>query len=501
MRKKQKIRILLFFFTGMLILSCNYDDEISTKSTESSAENYKLKKVYLKEYSKNTKLFKQINNVKSKNLKSYDSNGKIVYSSDNSFNINTDFATYIENNGKHSYTFKINRDNPEYLLENLILNSNDSLGYDAYIVQYDITESEFQLLKNNNFVNLSNKMTLLKLLDSNIVDDIFSKEQTVEIQGLCLNSLTVCASGDHFSENGAGGNLSSCTIPHTIVTVYAWSECTISIPIGGGGGSTGGTDGGGGGGSPGTGTGSTYDGSDPNIHGNGGITTFPTIDDDDNAPIDHVAALNKLTNNKKDGSKTNVKTRIDQLNTARLTSLKENGYMFDNDQNTHASYNQGSNFTAWADPGTSYYIMLHMHQDKYIPEGSTTSKPTNVAPSDTDVVGLLKLLDYTNNKNATSIIVNRLGTFAIRVDDKNKANDAYDALTSSTNNSAAIAFEEKYDELVMEPYEASPLDDNAVMDGFISFINTNLINGQSMGLSFYQAVFDSQGNIINWIKL
>lgn len=229
------------------------------------------------------------------------------------------------------------------------------------------------------------------------------------------------------------------------------------------------------------------------------IFTSPvlTLDNDPRA-IKH---LMSFVENNADDTKTNIKTRIDQLNTNRLTSIKENGYMFDNNQNTHPSYNQGPNWTAWADPGTSYFIMVHMHQDNYIPEGTTTPKPTNVAPSDTDVVGLLQLLDYTGDRNATSIIVNRQGTFAIRVNDKSKANDAQDAITNPNDNSAADEFEEKYDKLVMEPYQTTPLDDSAVMDGFIKFINTHLVNGQSMGLSFYQAVYDSQGNIINWIKL
>ncbi|MEO8934658.1 MAG: hypothetical protein ABI295_10145, partial [Xanthomarina sp.] len=62
-------------------------------------------------------------------------------------------------------------------------------------------------------------------------------------------------------------------------------------------------------------------------------------------------------------------------------------------------------------------------------------------------------------------------------------------------------FVDKYDGLVTELYIANPSDDSNIMNGFIEFINTHLVNGQTMGLSFYQAVYDSQGNIINWVKL
>lgn len=210
-----------------------------------------------------------------------------------------------------------------------------------------------------------------------------------------------------------------------------------------------------------------------------------------------------LVENKPDGTKTNIKTRIDQLNINRLTSLKENGYMFDNNQNTLPSFNQTSSGTLWANGGQpQYYIMLHMHQDNYIPEGTTTPKPTNVAPSHTDVRSVLDLLDYTGNKNVTSIIVSRHGTFAIRVNDKSKANDAFDAITpSDATNQTWKEFVDKYDDLVTDLYLANPSDDTNIMNGFIEFINTHLVNGQTMGLSFYQAVYDSQGNIINWVKL
>lgn len=232
---------------------------------------------------------------------------------------------------------------------------------------------------------------------------------------------------------------------------------------------------------------------------NEGLDNVNNYDDTISDEQKHINELKKLTSNKSDGTKTNIKIRIDQLNTARLTSLKENGYMFDVNQNTLPSYNQGSHWTAWSAPDDSYYIMLHMHQDKFIPEGTTTPKATNVAPSDTDVVGLLKLLNYTDNKNTTSIIVNRLGTFAIRVNDKGKANNAYNAIIN--NKEVSKLFSAKYDELITDLYEANPSDDVNIMNAFITFINTHLVNGQSMGLSFFQAVYDSQNNIINWIKI
>ena len=99
------------------------------------------------------------------------------------------------------------------------------------------------------------------------------------------------------------------------------------------------------------------------------------------------------------------------------------------------------------------------------------------------------------------MIVSRLGTFAIRANNREMANDTFDALSNPDDKTARDKFIEIYNKLVMEPYEATPIDDNAILQGYIKFINTHLVNGHTMGIGLYQAVYDSQGNIINWVKL
>lgn len=53
----------------------------------------------------------------------------------------------------------------------------------------------------------------------------------------------------------------------------------------------------------------------------------------------------------------------------------------------------------------------------------------------------------------------------------------------------------------MIAYEAIPLNDTDVMNGFISFIKSLKVNNDSVGLLLFKAEFDNQGNIINWVAI
>ena len=291
-KDKLKLRLLLTSccFIITFFVACQFDDSVETKQKlETTNQHFKLERIKLDKFSKNSKLINQLSKIASN--KNSNKLGKTVLASDGSFTINTEFATYIESdNGKHSYTFKINRNNPEYLLENLVLSSNDSLGYVAYIAQYDINEHEYQMLIDNSSFNVSEKIILSKLNDNKIISTIFSKE-SIEIQTMCLNSVTQCEFGLHWGFNGGSGNLGECDVPHTFTTFYNWVECTETIEIVGGGGPGG--DGSSGGGS-GDSTDSTYDGSDTSIHGNGGVSTAPTLEEDEEMVEDPCEGLSKL---------------------------------------------------------------------------------------------------------------------------------------------------------------------------------------------------------------
>lgn len=216
-------------------------------------------------------------------------------------------------------------------------------------------------------------------------------------------------------------------------------------------------------------------------------------------PVNHINELNKLTANKADGTKTNIKAKIDELKAGLATAAYEGGAMYNSAQTPRAPDIVTIASTEWLNVPKEYYITLHRHQDKYIRLGGTVREPTNPIQSDTDVANLLKLHNYTNNKNATALLVSRLGTFAIRVTDRDKANDAYNRLMTNSNDRKI--FGDNYDDKVLSYLTSNPRDENTALTGFISFVNTNEINNQTMGIAIYQAIYNESGNITNWIKL
>lgn len=157
------IGVFLFTFTN-----CEYDEKnYNYQSKDNSEKGLKVSKVNFKEFSKNITLLNKLGKFSNSTQQN---SAKLVYSSDNSFYIDTDSAYLIENeNGKHSYTFQIIRQNPsQFLLENLIVSQNNSLGYDLYIAQYDINETELEQLKNGENPNILNKLNILPISNNTI---------------------------------------------------------------------------------------------------------------------------------------------------------------------------------------------------------------------------------------------------------------------------------------------------------------------------------------------
>jgi hypothetical protein len=260
MTKKLK-KISLFTLLGLLVfsfLNCEYDKNEDVNIVKTTPTNLKVQKVGYLELSKNKNLFQKLDKLKTDKTIAKDINGKVVYSIDYDFYIETNYANYIEEeNGKHSYTFQIFRENTTYLLENLVLNANDSLGYDLYIAQYDVTPTELEQIKSGVAVNLSQKTMLISIDDNALVGNIFNKVVNIG-NGDCLIDYTyipgTSCSGDEHHSFGANGCIPNDATPEQFI--YTWGEC----PTGSGGG-----------GSSSTGGGDYHQG------GGGNTTTDPTV--------------------------------------------------------------------------------------------------------------------------------------------------------------------------------------------------------------------------------
>lgn len=285
---------------------------------------------------------------------------------------------------------------------------------------------------------------------------------------MCKDNL-VCPSGLH-----GIGNLEECTYDF-----LAWISVLEVIPCGDG-------SGGGGGGNP---------GNDDNP-----VITIPNLEDVEG--INHVKELLKLS------SKLLIKQKINNYRAKLATQTKEEGIMINpNDINDYVDGGSTSTGTSFnLNFVTSLHtVNIHMHQNMYYPYGTTTLKPTNPIPSDTDILDLsLVAYRFNNDPNNTSIIVTRLGTFAIRITDTAKALAAINTMDPDNNpdtkSELQQQFEDKYDKTVLKALEQEG--EAAALQAFINFINTNTVNGENMGLSIYQATFNSSGTTItNWVKL
>ena len=226
----------------LFAISCQYDTESSTPIQAQPEKKFTVKKLKFDEIAKNNALFDKVREFnKGKKIES-NINGKIVYSTENDFYIDTNIATYIEDeNGKISYTFKVFRNDSPYLLENIVLTLNDSLGFDLYFAQYDITQQELDQLKSGEAVNTSEKTMVFKITDNSFTNNLFNKAIMIDIgSGSCIIgqsfiSGSLCGCDQHVY--GA-----SCTCPIQATPdqwITTWGSCPTEG--GGGGGSGGGT--------------------------------------------------------------------------------------------------------------------------------------------------------------------------------------------------------------------------------------------------------------------
>jgi len=203
---------------------------------------------------------------------------------------------------------------------------------------------------------------------------------------------------------------------------------------------------------------------------------------------------------------TNLKSRLATTNGA--VTFEEDGAMLDGPNGNILPPNRrDGHSTLWYNVPQPYYIKVHMHQNQFYNE-RLELKPSNPVESDQDIYYFMRLFDYTNKITATDIHVSRAGTFALMVNDAEKVkaalrvlNPAYVAWKVDKLDPAALPwkdFMEKYNKAVMDTYEADPQDLLEMTLGLTRFIKNYKINGQDLGISQYEAIYNSSGQITDW---
>lgn len=244
-------KIFLFTFFGALIfsfLNCEYEERNQTNEILQE-KIFKIKRLKFDDISKNDQLINKLNKLNKNKKNTLDENGKIVFSDEYDFYIDTNYAVYIEDeNGKFSYTFNVYRNNSPYLLENIVLSSIDSSGYELHFAQYNINQQELNQLKNGEAINLADKTVFFNITDNSFITNLFNKTIIIqEGEGDCIISSYYSAGSACGCDGHSYGEHCTCPRPPTpSAWINVWGDC-------GGGDSSGGNSGDGGtngGGSP-----------------------------------------------------------------------------------------------------------------------------------------------------------------------------------------------------------------------------------------------------------
>ena len=176
---KQLKKIILLSLFGVLIFSffnCEYDEKETSKNLEKHHSHEKVSRINRNQITSNKRIVEKLLHVN--NAIESNKNNRSVYSSEFDFYIDTDFATYIENEDAtyHSYTFLITRTNPASDLENLVFSLNNQGEYDALIITYNLNAQEKSLLEDGETVDLTGKVTSQRIDGASLQNDIFNKE-------------------------------------------------------------------------------------------------------------------------------------------------------------------------------------------------------------------------------------------------------------------------------------------------------------------------------------
>lgn len=177
------------------MVNCNFDDDLDESHSHRNELDFKIKSITIEDVVNNQKALSRLINPNLRFDKKNKFNSKIISDTINNFTIETEGGTFIEYQNYHSYTFKVLRTNgSNYLLENIVVSKDGDKEYETYLYQYNITETELDMLKQNVSIDLSSKIIRTSLENSNIISDIFNKE---DYNGMCFVESTTYTPGQN----------------------------------------------------------------------------------------------------------------------------------------------------------------------------------------------------------------------------------------------------------------------------------------------------------------
>ncbi len=152
----------------MVLAACRSDYLQDAEQRNDLITNGLITKIIsLNESTHKTRLLSELSNSKQMLSKHPLKNalGKTVNFGD-SISINTDQVIYIENGPNyHTYTFAIDRNNPQPgdPVENLLLSPLPDGTYQEFLVKYNFTEQEKEIIRNDGYVDRTGKVNISQL--------------------------------------------------------------------------------------------------------------------------------------------------------------------------------------------------------------------------------------------------------------------------------------------------------------------------------------------------
>ncbi len=158
----------LILFFSLFLLQCQPEEYVKE---DRSDHPFSIKNMGKKEIQQNETLTDILGDLQNR-LNKQDNNhsGRMVYSGENDFFIDTDYGAYItnEDDNYHSYTFPIIGKSEITGFSNLLITINEDDNYEAFIVQYDMNATDKEHMAQGFEIDLAGKVNYYPINDFDI---------------------------------------------------------------------------------------------------------------------------------------------------------------------------------------------------------------------------------------------------------------------------------------------------------------------------------------------